>query len=203
MRTLNIALRVRPIELAWENAGGRLDDRGGGAKMEEFMRFRVLLFTALALILGSASAACAVDAPKGPALLIISGNIANTNRDGQLVLDQKAFEALPFATVSTETPWTDGMVTFEGVSLQTLLDLAGAKGDTIHAVALNDYAVDIPSTDAANLKVIVAYRMNGETMRVRDKGPLWLIYPLSEEPSLDTEATHSKMIWQIKEFSIQ
>jgi hypothetical protein len=63
--------------------------------------------------------------------------------------------------------------------------------------------VDIPVADAANPQVIVAYRMNGETMRVRDKGPLWLIYPLSSDPSLQAEATHSKMIWQIKALEIR
>lgn len=167
------------------------------------MRFKAFLLAAFALLLGGVAAAAAIDAPTGPVLLTISGNIGSTNQDGKLLLDEKAFEALPFTTVKTETPWTDGMTTFEGVPLKVLLDLAGAKGSTIHAVALNDYAVDVPASDSENPNVIVAYRMNGERMRVRDKGPLWLIYPLSDEPALQTEETHSKMIWQIKELDIR
>ncbi len=167
------------------------------------MRLKAVFFTVFALLFGIATTASAVDAPAGPALLTIGGAIANTNQDGKLVLDEKAFEALPFTTVKTETPWTTGMVTFEGVSLKALLDLAGAKGATVHAVALNDYAVDVPVADGMNPDVIVAYRMNGERMRVRDKGPLWLIYPLSSQPELRNEATNSKMIWQIKELDIQ
>lgn len=166
------------------------------------MRFKAFLIAAFALLLGGVAAA-AVDAPTGPVLLTISGNIASPNQDGKLLLDEKAFEGLPFTTVKTETPWTDGMTTFEGVPLKALLDLAGAKGSTIHAVALNDYAVDVPVADGDNPNVIVAYRMNGERMRVRDKGPLWLIYPLSDDPALQTEETHSKMIWQIKELEIR
>ena len=167
------------------------------------MRFKVFLICAFALLLGGAAAAAAIDAPTGPVLLTISGNIANPNQDGKLLLDEKTFEALPFTTVKTETPWTDGMTTFEGVPLKALLDLAGAKGGTIHAVALNDYAVDVPAADGDIPNVIVAYRMNGERMRVRDKGPLWLIYPLSDDPALQTEETRSKMIWQIKELEIR
>ncbi len=167
------------------------------------MRFKAILFAAIAMLFGSVCGAAAVDAPEGPVLLTISGGIATTNQDGKLLLDEKAFEALPFTTVKTETPWTEGMTTFEGVSLKALLDLAGAQGKTIHAVALNDYAVDVPAADADNPSVIIAYRMNGERMRVRDKGPLWLIYPLSDTPDLRTEETHSKMIWQIKELVIQ
>jgi hypothetical protein len=156
--------------------------------------------SALALLFLSAAPGAAVE---GPALLAISGAIGASNQDGQFVLDRSTFEAMKMSVVKTETPWTEGLVTFEGVPLRSLLDLAAAKGTIIHAVALNDYAVDIPIEDAANPKVIVAYRMNGQTMRVRDKGPLWLIYPLSDEPSLQTEVTHNKMIWQIKAFEIR
>lgn len=164
------------------------------------MKILKFAFGALALLLLGAGPGLAVE---GPAILTISGAIGASNQDGKLVLDSVALEAMAMTVVKTETPWTEGMVTFEGVPLKSLLDLADAKGSTIRAVALNDYAVDIPVEDAANPKVIVAYRMNGETMRVRDKGPLWLIYPLSDEPALRTDATHNKMIWQIKAIEIR
>ena len=167
------------------------------------MHFARFVLGALALLFLSAGPGAAIEAPTGPALLTISGEIGVTNQGNALVLDRHAFEAIPMTTVRTETPWTDGTVVFEGVPLKSLLDLAGANGKSIHAVALNDYAVDIPVEDAANPKVIVAYRMNGETMRIRDKGPLWLIYPLSDEPGLQNEGTHSKMIWQIKQLEIR
>jgi hypothetical protein len=164
------------------------------------MRFGAILLIAYALCTGAAAAA---EPPSGPVILTVSGAISNANVDSNLLLDETALAALPVVTVKTETPWTQGMVTFEGVPLKALLDLAGATGSVIHAVALNDYAVDVPVSDAENPEVILAYRLNGEKMRVRDKGPLWLIYPLSGMPELQTPATHSKMIWQIKELSIR
>jgi hypothetical protein len=168
-----------------------------GDKSMQILKFA---FGALALLFLGAGPSAADEAP---AILTISGAIGASNQDGKFVLDRGTLEAMKMSVVKTETPWTDGMVTFEGVSLRSLLDLADAKGKVIHAVALNDYAVDIPVEDSANLKVIVAYRMNGETMRVRDKGPLWLIYPLSDDPALRSEATHNKMIWQIKALEIR
>ena len=164
------------------------------------MKILKFAFGALTLLFLGAGPSLAADQP---AILTISGVIGAGDRNGALVLDRGALEAMAMSVVKTETPWTQGMVTFEGVSLKSLLDLADAKGTVIHAVALNDYAVDIPVEDSANPKVIVAYRMNGETMRVRDKGPLWLIYPLSDDPALQTEATHNKMIWQIKSLEIR
>ena len=81
--------------------------------------------------------------------------------------------------------------------------LAGAKGKTITATAINDYAVDIPASDADNPHVIVAIRMNGALMPVREKGPLWVVYPLTDEPALETEETKSKMIWQLNRLDIR
>jgi hypothetical protein len=159
------------------------------------MLVRKFMFGILAVLCLGASPSAA----ETPALLTLSGAI----QGGALVLDRAAIEAMPMTVVETETPWTQGKVKFEGVPLKSLLDLAAASGTVVHAIALNDYAVDVPVEDAANPKVIVAYRMNGETMRVRDKGPLWLVYPLSDDPALQNEATYSKMIWQIKAFEIR
>jgi hypothetical protein len=163
------------------------------------MLVRKFMFGILAVLCLGASPSAA----ETPALLTISGAIGAGAQDGTLVLDRAAIEAMPMTLVETETPWTQGKVKFEGIPLKSLLDTAAAKGTVIHAIALNDYAVDVPVEDAANPKVIVAYRMNGETMRVRDKGPLWLVYPLSDDPALRNEATYSKMIWQIKALEIR
>lgn len=163
------------------------------------MRVRKFVFGILAVLCLGANPSAA----ETPALLTISGAIGTSNQDGKLVLDRAAIETMPTTVIETETPWTQGKVKFEGVPLKSLLDAASAKGKVIHAIALNDYAVDIPVEDSANPKVIVAYRMNGETMRVRDKGPLWLVYPLSDDPALQNEATYSKMIWQIKALEIR
>lgn len=163
------------------------------------MLVRKILFAVLAAFCLGANPSAA----ETPALLTISGAIGTTNQDGVFVLDRAAIEAMATTVVETETPWTQGKVKFEGIPLKSLLDAAAASGKVVHAIALNDYAVDVPVEDAANPKVIVAYRMNGETMRVRDKGPLWLVYPLSDDPALQNEATYSKMIWQVKALEIR
>lgn len=137
------------------------------------------------------------------ALLTISGEITAPNQGDMLVLDAAALDALPQVTIETETPWTEGRTVFSGVSLGAVLELAGAQGTIIHAIALNDYAVDIPLSDAADRHIIIARSMNGAPLRVRDFGPLWIVYPLSENPDYRNEATHSKMIWQLNRIEIR
>ena len=46
-------------------------------------------------------------------------------------------------------------------------------------------------------------KMNGEILRTRNKGPLWVIYPWSEQPELRTQIVYGRSIWQIKELMVE
>ncbi|MBL4615304.1 MAG: hypothetical protein JKY27_10595 [Magnetovibrio sp.] len=59
--------------------------------------------------------------PQGPIVLSIRGKIQNTNTYGQADLDMAMLQSLPTTRIVTSTPWTQGIITFEGVSIQTLM----------------------------------------------------------------------------------
>jgi hypothetical protein len=109
---------------------------------------------------------------------------------------------MPQTEVSTTTPWTEGTNTYSGVRISELLKAVGAQGSTISATALNDYTIAFKAAAALEYPVILATRSNGQLMRVRDKGPLWIIYPLSENPQLRKEEFHQTMVWQLKALTI-
>ena len=44
---------------------------------------------------------------------------------------------------------------------------------------------------------MLAYLMDGKTMSVREKGPLWLIYPFDDNADYRSEETYAHSIWQI------
>jgi hypothetical protein len=138
-----------------------------------------------------------------PPLTLKLAIIASAGQPQEMELSRDQLLALPKRIVKTMTPWTHGLVEFEGVALAELIRISGATPTRIQATALNNYAVELPAADAGIADVIVAYRMNGEYMPVRDKGPLWLIYPLTGKPELDTEETHSKMIWQLQSLELR
>jgi hypothetical protein len=104
----------------------------------------------------------------------------------------------------THTPW-DGsaVVTFKGPLIRDILAAAGATGTKATVTALNDYKVLIPAADFTKDSVILATRRNGQPMSVRNKGPLWVIYPLADRPDLDTYETHTKMAWQVKAIDLE
>ncbi|AUH33062.1 molybdopterin-dependent oxidoreductase [Paracoccus tegillarcae] len=160
------------------------------------------LFGALAVIAmtgatGLPAIASDLAAPTGEVMLTVSGNVETTNVDGTAQLDLDMLEAMDTTTIETSTIWTEGMQTFEGVSLAALVEALGITGETLRATAINDYEIEIPMTDAVEGGPIVAYRQNGDTMSLRDKGPLWIIYPYDADADYRTEVIYSRSIWQM------
>lgn len=161
------------------------------------------LNTLAALLLASLSApALALDAPKGQAILTVEGKIGVKNAGAQATFDMAMLEALPQHSFTTRTPWYDKPVTFTGPRLSDLLAAVKADGSTIEATAINDYKVRIPVSDAQQHPVIVARLLDGKPMRVRDKGPLFVVYPFDSSPALRTSVYYERSIWQLKAISI-
>ena len=157
---------------------------------------------AFALALAFPASAEDIAAPSGVPILTISGVIDTTNVDDTLVFDADAFAALGTVSIETTTIWTDGLNTFEGVPLKTLTDLVGAEDGQLLASAINDYTVEVPVSDAVADGPIVAYRLNGQEMSVRDKGPLWIIYPYDQNADYRTEVIYSRSIWQLDRIEV-
>ena len=44
--------------------------------------------------------------------------------------------------------------------------------------------------------------MNGEIMSLRDKGPLWVIYPYDQNAAYRSEVTYSRSIWQLDRIEV-
>ncbi|MEP5762007.1 MAG: molybdopterin-dependent oxidoreductase [Litoreibacter sp.] len=163
--------------------------------------FRTLISAAL-ISISTAGAVVAESSstPAGEVILTVSGEI--TAKDGHALFDLDMLEAIDNTNVVTQTVWTDGTQFFEGVSLVKLMDHLGVTTGTILATAINDYTVEIPVSDAKEGGPIIAYRMNDVTMSVRDKGPLWIVYPYDDSSEFRTEVIYSRSIWQLDRITV-
>ncbi len=174
--------------------------------LKEIALFGTLIKTTLGLVtaMGIASIAAAQDValPTGDIVLTVTGEIDVTNAEGALVFDYDALAALDAETFETTTIWTEGLNSFQGVSLKTLTDLLGTKEGTLLATAINDYTVEIPVSDAVEGGPIIAYLMNDKEMSVRDKGPLWVIYPYDSNADYRSEVVYSRSIWQLDRIEV-
>jgi hypothetical protein len=119
-----------------------------------------------------------------------------------IAFDRAMIEQAGWETIRTLTPFTEGEQEFSGISMSRLIEVTGAEGSVMDAVALNDYRVEIPVEHAERHQVFLALDRNGEPMRVRDKGPIWVIYP-GEEVLAAPERFDRFMIWQLREVSFR
>lgn len=163
---------------------------------------KTILACLLLLFALPATAALALDPPKGQILLTISGKITALNTGGNALLDSAMLQALPQYKVTGETPWTEGSVVFSGPLLRDVLDLVGENGENLRMTAINDYQVTVPVSDARTYDAILAMSLNGEPLTIRTKGPLWLIYPWGDVDALRTETYYSRSIWQLKTIDV-
>lgn len=147
--------------------------------------------------------ALALDPPKGRGLVTFSGVISEHNDGQTAVLDDALLDTLPVHTIVTNSPWYSEPQTFDGPLLRDVLALVGAKGQQLKMRALNDYAVTVPITDATQFDAILARRVNGEKLSVRDKGPLFLVYPYDSLSELQSPLYYNRSIWQIKSIDVE
>ncbi|MBN9529099.1 MAG: molybdopterin-dependent oxidoreductase [Alphaproteobacteria bacterium] len=164
---------------------------------------KLLLGLMLAFVPVAMAAAQDLAKPTGPVILEIRGNISRTNDAGAAKFDLAMLQALGAETIATATPWTEGHTKFEGIAGAKLLAAVGAKGTKVVAAAINDYKAEVPIEDLTEKGAFLAFSADGKRLTVRDKGPLWLLYPFDAKPDLKTEVYFGRSVWQIKSLEIK
>lgn len=170
----------------------------------EVTRRTVVLATPFVLF-GANIASAQESAPSaitGQVLLTIDGDIAKTNQGNTAIFDQALLDKLPQEEFATSTIWTQDVRVFSGPTLQGLLNYVGAAAGNIKARALNDYAIDIPRTEVTPNTPIIATRIDGMPFTVREKGPLWIVFPYDRDPRFRSELIYAFSVWQLEALTI-
>lgn len=166
--------------------------------------FAALASAGVAPLFGARPAsASSLPKPSEKPILTVQGRISVTNADDAAQFDRAMLESLGLQKVETTTPWYPGTVRFEGVSLAKLMKTVGASGDKVAVVALNDYSSEIPVEDFARFDPILAMKRDGEYMPVRDKGPLFVVYPYDSVPELKHQKYYSRSVWQVAKIIVR
>ena len=165
---------------------------------------RTLLQASAALWLAAGAApAHALDKPAGPVVLTVAGRVRTPNDGERANFDMPMLERLPQTSFSTHTPWYAQARKFTGPLLRDVLAAAGATGTVMRAVALNDYWVELPLDDAARHDVLIARLLDDKPMAVRDKGPLFMVYPFDAQPELRSPVYYSRSAWQLRTIEVR
>ena len=167
-------------------------------------RFKKLLAapTTPSFLTGAILLAMVASQAMADTLLTVSGDVSATDAGLTWQFEESDLRALPKVQFETDTIWTEGTQIFEGVSLSALLTHVGASDGNLLATAANDYIVSIPTSDAVENGPMIAYMRNGQKMSLRDKGPLWIIYPFAGNDAYKTEEYYSRSIWQLDRIEV-
>lgn len=164
---------------------------------------RCLLFFTLMWGCSLGAVAQEIPTPKGVPILSISGSIGNTNTGAAAILDLQTIENLPQDSFTTKTPWHEGEVRFTGVRMDRLMERLEARGTRVTVHALNDYTTTIPIEDFKRFGVLLAFQRNGKYMSVRDKGPLFIIYPFDQHRELRSQTYFGRSAWQVSRIVVE
>ncbi|MBE9638998.1 molybdopterin-dependent oxidoreductase [Salipiger mangrovisoli] len=165
--------------------------------------FRWVAFYVFCLIPALAASAMPLEKPEGAVLLTVSGAVPVTNSPEGAAFDLHMLEALGTTSFTTNTIWTEGPQRFTGVSLHDLITALQVTEGKLRAVAINEYSAEIPLDDAVSEGPIIAWARNGSLMSVRDKGPLWIVYPYDDHPEYRSEIIFARSIWQLNRIVVE
>lgn len=135
--------------------------------------------------------------PSGEVVLTVGGQISRFNGDAVAMFDQQMLATYPVTQFTTTTVWTQGEVHFAGVALAEVLRDVGASGSTIIATGVDEFFAEIPMSSITDTMPILAYAMDGQQMSLRNRGPLWIMYPYDSNATLRSEVVQTRSVWQL------
>jgi hypothetical protein len=128
---------------------------------------------------GTLAAGQKIAAPKGDTVLTMSGAIGAANSGKKLELDLASLERMRRVRLEAAEPFLKRRVTFEGVLLADLLQVAGVpeSATKVSLTALDDYKVDFKLDDVRSSQMLLATRADGRHMPVDRSGPIRIVFP--------------------------
>ncbi len=150
--------------------------------------------------------ALAALAPSGVVAEDVLLTISSESSDAafSIAYTRSELTAMPQTQIQTATEWTDGRPVFEGPLARDVIAGVGAHGETVvNAIAVNDYSVEIPLSDFERYDVILALSMDGKELSLRDRGPIWIVYPRDNHEELHDPSFNSRWIWQLDRLELR
>jgi hypothetical protein len=118
-----------------------------------------------------------------------------------LAITRADLEALPQVEFETGTEWTEGSARYRGPRLIDVLSIANLQDQPVEAIAANDYKVTLTTELVGEHYPIVALRINDQPFGLRERGPLWIIYPYDLVADYRNEKFFTASVWQLVRIS--
>jgi hypothetical protein len=135
--------------------------------------------------------------PKGVVVLEVVGAIHQKTSGQETHFDLEMLDGLPQISFRSTTVWTEGLFTFSGPSLTSVLEFVNAGEGGITVSAANNYSIELLANTGDPDFPILATRMNGALLSLRNFGPIWLVYPYDSSADYRNDLIYSQSVWQV------
>ena len=165
-----------------------------------------LAVAATTMMIAASAPAADVEAPSGPVVLTVAGDIANTNRsaydensdvffryheqafDRAFEFDLAMLEGLGMTEVRVEYRDWNAPIDFSGPRLADVLSAAGCGSGPLVTLALDGFATEMAAAEIETRSWVLATRADGRPHSIGGRGPLWLVFdPPGDRPATEEE----------------
>lgn len=143
-----------------------------------------------------------VTAPRGTAILTLTGRIVAMNAGRSLRFDMPALDRLGVLKVGVYEPWVKQDLEFQGIWLADLLAAARLASDasSLHLTALDDYQIDLTTADVAAGGIFLATkRGDGSPIPVEEGGPTRIVFT----GGVASGASPDRWIWSLTTIDVR
>ncbi len=128
--------------------------------------------------------------------------LQHSKNDQVITFTDEQLMALPQTQFETETIWTEGVVEFSGPTLKALIEYADIAPGDVELYAINDYNIVLPYEKIEDGAPVIANRINGAPFSVREKGPLWVVFPYDDLARYSNEEYFALSVWQLNRLNV-
>lgn len=143
-----------------------------------------------------------IPVPGGRAALTLTGELSGANQRDSVVLDLATVNAMGLVRVEVYEPWARERLSFRGVELADVLDIAGVRpsASSVHMTALDDYEVDLTMAEIRAGGILVATASgNGRPLSVANGGPTRIVFTDGTKAGV----AHEQWIWSLTTIEVR
>ncbi len=144
----------------------------------------------------------AMPAMAADALFVLSG----TNSKGEMVnvaMTRPAADEFGLTEIQTKlVSQGEDLHKVKGIAIGGLIKKYDLVGGSLAIEALDGYSIDVPRSVIDSYPAIIGLEIDGRPISVRERGPAWLIYPVSSFKELDSPEFEARSVWQIKAIKV-
>jgi hypothetical protein len=143
----------------------------------------------MALILAFAASTLAA---RSVPTIVLTGAL---NQQAPTQITVAELERLPQTELTTFDPYREAQATYQGVLLSDLVAAYGTAATQVLLLkAIDEYLVEFHRQEWTERQLLLALRMDGHLLSLRDKGPFKVVMPMAEN---DNRHYTPKWIWMV------